>query len=276
MSGNDTELESVRMQTAMKLDHLPEDDPPAVEEDGKSPAVEEDGNAPAVQVDDNPRATPVDDNPSAAPVARVERSKAWLERLAAECTEDLLKRARYFAAQRAQDLGWQMAGPGVYDPDELVDNIVTETLAGRISWNPEKQRFDQYLYDAVRVRVLRHAQRAWQYPHESIDAEDFEGESQTMAEVEEKLLAISPDATIDTEVRVEDTIHVLRQLAVRKPLVQRLLTAFECRKLSKEEIVESGHLTSAEYHNARRQLTRLYDRLPNHLKPWARGVAKGA
>jgi hypothetical protein len=97
-----------------------------------------------------------------------------------------------------------------------------------------------------------------------------------MAEVEEKLLAISPDATIDTEVRVEDTIYVLRELAVRKPLVQRLLTEFECGRFSKEEIVESGHLTSAEYHNARRQLTRLFDRLPSHLKPWARGLAKGA
>jgi hypothetical protein len=260
----------------MNLDRLPEDDLPAAQVDGISPAVEEDGNPRAVPVDDNSRATPVDDNPSAAQVVRFEPSKAWLERFAAECTEDLLKRARYFAAQRAQDLGWQMAGPGVYDPDELVDNIVTETLAGRISWNPEKQRFDQYLYDAVRVRVLRHAQRAWQYPHESIDAEDLEGESQTMAEVEEKLLAISPDATIDTAERVADTIYVLRELAVRKPLVQRLLTAFECGKFSKEEIVESGHLTSAEYHNARRQLTRLFDRLPSHLKPWARGLAKGA
>ena len=105
MSRNDTELESARTQTAMKLDHLSEDDPPAVQFDGNSLAVEDDGNPPAFPVDDT-RASPVDDNPSAAQVGRFEPSEAWRERFAAECTEDLLKRARFFASQRARDLGW--------------------------------------------------------------------------------------------------------------------------------------------------------------------------
>lgn len=88
---------------------------------------------------------------------RLVSSEYWMEQFKAQCTERLLEKARNFAIKRARDLGWEMPGPGVYDPDELVDNIVKETLAGVISWNPKKQDFDRFLYDAIRVRVMRSA-----------------------------------------------------------------------------------------------------------------------
>jgi hypothetical protein len=205
---------------------------------------------------------------------RLVSSEYWMEQFKAQCTERLLEKARSFATKRARDLGWEMPGPGIYDPDELVDNIVKETLAGVITWNPQKQDFDRFLYDAVRVRVMRHAKRAMRRPHESIDALDAEGESPAMAEIETQLLA--ENATPETVERVEQVVSSLHELARSKPLVQRLLDAFKRNAFTKDEVMLAANLSSAEYHNARRQLGRLVDQLPDHLRPRADVLARGA
>jgi hypothetical protein len=222
------------------------------------------------------RDQPPDDGPSAPPsqlFVRFVPSEHWIEKFDTQCTELLLKRARSYAAQRAQDLGWEMPGAGAYDPDELVDNIVKDTFAGVLRWDPERRSFARHLYDAVRSRVDRYAKRMKAYPHESVDVVDSAGNSQVMAELEAQLLADVSEATFDTSLRVEDTMHSLHKLSRRKPLVRQLLAAFELRVTEKEDVMDLVNLTDAEYDNARRQLARLVELLPRHLKP---RVAKGA
>jgi hypothetical protein len=213
------------------------------------------------------------DQPPGDTPSRFVPSEHWIENFDTQCTKLLLKRARRYAAQRAQDLGWEMPGAGAYDPDELVDNILRDTLAGVLRWDPERRGFARHLYDAVRSRVDRYAKRMAPYPHESVDAVDSAGRSHVMAEIEAQLLADAPEATFDTSLRVDETMHSLQRLARRKPLVRRLLAAFELRVTEKEDVMHLMHLTDAEYDNARRQLARLVALLPRHLKP---RVAKGA
>lgn len=203
-------------------------------------------------------------------------SEEWIEQFDAQCTEILLKRARRYAALRAQDLGWEMPTAGPNDPDELVDNIVRDTLAGVLRWDPNVRGFDRHLFDAVRSRVTRYAKRAAQYPHESMDSVDYADTSPLMVEVEAQLRMDAPEATIDVRLRLIETVRCLRKLAQGKPLVQRLLTAFERRATDKESVMRIAKMTSAEYQNARRQLARLVERLPSHLKPRGQLVAKGA
>ena len=210
------------------------------------------------------------------PVGQFVPSEQWIEKFDEQCTEVLLKRARRYAALRAQDLGWEMPSAGAYDPDELVDNIVKDTLAGALRWEPHVRDFDQHLYDAVRSRVTRYAKRAAQYPHESMDAIDHTGTSPVMAAVEMQLRVEAPEPPLDTRVRLAETLASLRKLGHRKPLVQRLLTAFEHRVTDEEEVMRVAKMTSTEYDIARRQLARLVERLPRHLKPRGYPVAKGA
>jgi hypothetical protein len=213
--------------------------------------------------------------PSSAP-DRFIPSEHWLEMFDAQCTGLLLQRARRYAAQRANDLGWETPGAGAYDPDDIVDDIVTDTLAGALRWDPQKRDFASHLYDAVRSRVTRYARRMVHHPHESIDAVDSAGESPLLAEMETQLRADAPEATIETRMRVDEAVHILQNLAHDKPLVQRLLMAFERRAFDKEDVMHEVNLTPAEYHNARRQLARLLDQLPSHLKPGDDVIEEGA
>jgi hypothetical protein len=90
------------------------------------------------------------------------------------------------------------------------------------------------------------------------------------------LQATADEATVNTSERAAETIRSLRYLARRKPLVLRMLTAFEQETTDMADVMKVAGMTLAEYQNARRQLARLAERLPSHLKPRGYTVAKGA
>jgi hypothetical protein len=202
--------------------------------------------------------------------ARFTPSQEWIEAFDEQCTEELLTRARRFAARRP--------GSHAYDADDLVYGIVLDTASGKLRWDHTVRLFEVHLYDAIRRRAARAIARAERFPHSSIDIADRDGESSVMAEVDAHLLADAEEATAETVERAEKTESALRQLAVGKPLVTRLLDAFVARATSKEDVMRVARMTSAEYHNARRQLARIVDQLPEDLKPKAdrRILAKGA
>jgi hypothetical protein len=203
-------------------------------------------------------------------------SQSWIAAFDTQCTELLLKRARHFAACRARDLGWAGPGNDAYYADELVQNAVTDTLLGVLRWDPNARTFQVHLYDAIRLRVRRDAARAQRFPHQSIDVVGEDGESQALAEAEARLLAEAPEAPPETATRAADTAVELKKLAKGKRLVLRLLDAFADRATTKEDAMRVASMSRAEYHNARRQLARLVDQLPEHLKPRRRIWAKGA
>jgi hypothetical protein len=217
-----------------------------------------------------------DDDPTPEGLSRHVPSEDWIDALEQQCTEPLLKRARRYAAQRARDAGWEATAAGSDGPDELVDNIVKDTFEGVLRWDPSVRRFQRHLYDAIRLRVSRQARRAGRHPHESIDAVDPDGESAGMAEMEAKLLADAPTATEDTAARATDIFHLLQPLASDKPLVEALLGAFARKAFDKEDVMRVAQMSHADYHNARRQLTRLVEQLPDHLKPRGHLASKGA
>lgn len=203
-------------------------------------------------------------------------SENWIEKFEKECIEALLKRARRYAARYAQGVGWEFPSASTHDPDDVVANVVRDTLSGALRWNHETEEFAQHLFDAIRSRVTCHVERAKRYRHESIDATDANGVSPIMSEVEAQLQATADEATVDTSERAAETIRCLRHLARRKPLVLRMLTAFEEGATEMTDVMEAAGMTLEEYQNARRQLARLTERLPSHLKPRGYTVAKGA
>lgn len=87
---------------------------------------------------------------------------------------------------------------------------------------------------------------------------------------------LADKATRETVERAEQVVSSLHELAQTKPLVQRLLDAFKRNAFTKEEVMLAANLSSAEYHNARRQLGRLVDQLPDQLRPRADVLARGA
>jgi hypothetical protein len=114
-------------------------------------------------------------------------SENWIEKFEKECAEALLKRARRYAARYAQGVGWEFPSASAHDPDDVVANVVRDTLSGALRWNHETEEFAQHLFDAIRSRVTCHVERAKRYRHESIDATDANGVSPIMSEVEAQL-----------------------------------------------------------------------------------------
>lgn len=210
------------------------------------------------------------------PLAPFVPSKDWIEAFDTECTEMLLKRARRFAACRARDQGWDGPSNEAYYADELVQNVVTDTRFGVLRWDPSARAFQVHLYDAIRLRIRRDVARAQRFPHQSIDAVGADGESPSLVEAEAQLLVEAPEATPETAARAAETAVELKKLAKGKTLILRLLGAFERRATTKEDVMRVANMTSAEYHNARRQLARLVDQLPDHLKPRRRILTRGA
>src|SRR5678815_1117561 len=200
--------------------------------------------------------------------ARFVPSKEWIEAFNLQCTEELMRRAQQFPGQHHRD--------GAVDARELVQKVVFDTLRGALRWDPSVRTLEMHLCDAIRKRAQRERARAKRLPHASIDDTDADGESSVMAEADAQLLADAPEAAPDTVARAAETARALQSLASRKPLVLRLLDAFAAGAISKEDAMSLAKMTEAEYHNARRQLARLIDHLPEHLKPNRRILAKGA
>jgi hypothetical protein len=153
---------------------------------------------------------------------------------------------------------------------------VVDTLGGLLRWDPSTQSLEIHLYDAIRQRAKREAAHAMRFPHSSVDAGDDDGESSVMTEAEMQLLADAPEATAETIARATEIAVALRQIATGKPLVIRLLDAFAGGATTKDDAMRVAQMTSTEYYNARRQLARLVDQLPEHLQPNRRVLAKGA
>lgn len=184
--------------------------------------------------------------------------KAWLEAFQAQCSEQLLRRARRFAARRP--------GSEAYDADELVHDIVLDTLRGVLQWDPSARSLEVHLYEIIRRRARRAVAKGERFPHASVDDVDGEAESLVMAEADDRLLADAPEATRETVECAHDTATALKELAAGKPLLLQLLNAFECGETSKEDVMRVTGMSASDYHNARRQLARLVNQLPSELR----------
>jgi hypothetical protein len=192
-------------------------------------------------------------------LARFIPPKEWTEAFNMQCTEQMRRRARRFAAQRP--------GSSAYDADELVQGVIFDTLRGLLRWDPTVRKLDVHLFAAIRRRAIRAVARAEQLPHVSIDVVDDDGESSVMDETDALLLAEGPVATPETVARAAEISFALKQLAAGKAPVVRLLDAFASGAITRNDVMRTARMTHAEYHNARRKLARLVEQLPDELKP---------
>jgi hypothetical protein len=199
------------------------------------------------------------------PPARFVPSEEWTDAFDLECTDLLLKQARRYAAYLARVFGWESPANDEYYADELVQDVVTDTLLGVLRWQPPR-RLETHLWDAIRSRARRDAERAERLPHDSMDV-GADGEPRTLAEVEAQLLADAPQAPPETAARAAETASELSKLARGKQLLLQLLDAFASGATSKEDVMRVANMSSLDYRNALRQLRRAVEQLPCHLKP---------
>ena len=185
-------------------------------------------------------------------------SEGWISALEEQCTEEMLQRARRYAARHAYGVGRINDD---YYAGELVQDALTDTTIGVLRWDPSTKTLQQHIQDVIKMRTHYDRKRAQRFPHESLDMLDADGETATMAEVEATLLDRSPEAP--SEPVALERLAKLRQLAAGDRAVLRLLDALARGATSKADVLRVAELSSVAYDNARRRLRRLVTQLSN-------------
>ena len=185
-------------------------------------------------------------------------SEDWINALEEQCTEEVLQRARRYAARRAHGVGHIDDG---YHASELVQDALSDTTIGVLRWDPSTKTLERHIQDVIKMRTNYDRKRARRFPHESIDVLDPEGESATLAEVEATLLERSSDTPAAPLVLAAERLAKLRQLAAGDRAVLRLLDALARGATCKADALRVAELSSVAYNNARRRLRRLVTQL---------------
>src|SRR5215468_405389 len=109
-----------------------------------------------------------------SPVELSDRSGAWLDAFTAQCTDQLYEVGRRFAARRAAVVSWCGGVVDDYYIRELVANVISDTAAGILHWDPAAQRLEAHVLDAISRRSNHDCSRALRYRHEAVDLFDPE------------------------------------------------------------------------------------------------------
>jgi hypothetical protein len=198
----------------------------------------------------------------ASPVESFQCSEAWKKAFAAQCIEQLYDVARRFAARRAAVVGWCGGAADDYYVRELVANVISDTAAGILRWDPAAQSLEAHVLDAISRRSNHDCSRALRYRHEPFEAFDLEAPGALIEEVEAKLADAVPGLWFGLELDPTERIQRLRELAEPDDVhVSRILDAFEAGNATKSDIMRFAGLSGLEYDAARKRLTRLAAKL---------------
>jgi hypothetical protein len=205
---------------------------------------------------------PGDDDPEEPSSFRP--SRVWLEAFDAQCTDGLVKRARRYAVDRTRLLG----SADTFYAEELVQNAITDTLRGILSWVPGTRSLRRHIFNAIRLRARRDRDRADRFPHVSFDAlhDEYDDDTVTAVRPRDPALHTAPPDLVALEDAA--TLDQLRERVANDPAALRFLAAIDQEAVTKAEILRRSGLSSASFHNTRRRLARLVrGELPAHLKP---------
>lgn len=189
-------------------------------------------------------------------------TEAWKDAFAAQCTEQLYAVARRFAARRAAVVGWCGGAADDYYVRELVANVISDTAAGILRWDPAAQSLEAHVLDAISRRSNHDCSRALRYRHEPFEAFDLEAPGALADEVEAKLGDTVQGGWFGLELDPTERLQRLRKLADADDVhVSRILDAFEAGNVTTSDIMRFAGLSSLEYDAARKRLTRLAGKL---------------
>jgi hypothetical protein len=207
----------------------------------------------------NPDEQP-DDDPRRPPRAPFVPPESWIEAFDAQCTAPMLKGLRRYVAWWARIIGFDAGNDYAED---LVQNALTDTYQGVLRWDPHDGELEAHLLMVIRLRSRRDRKRARRYELVSFDYLDPDRAMSTQVEA-----SLAHDQAPQTRggaeyaaAAMDRTMAELRALTLGDPRAQRFLGAIEQDVSTKADIMRLAGLTSLEYRNTRRRISRLVDQL---------------
>lgn len=212
-----------------------------------------------------------------SPAEPFHRSEAWTEAFATECTEQLYDVGRQFAAKRAAVVRWCGGIADDYYIQELVTNVISDTAAGVLHWNPQVESLEAHVLDAIWTRTNHDCARALRYRHEPVDVFDPEAPRTLIAEIEATLADGVPSLWFGHSAESTERLARLRELVGADDThVLDMIDAFEAGATTKADVIHFTGMLAKEYHAARNRLTRLVAKLSPDTASSRPRLKKGA
>jgi hypothetical protein len=192
----------------------------------------------------------------------------------AQATEELTRRALRYARQRAALV--RRAGRRVDNlyARELVQDALTDTWAGVLTWDPGKRSLLKHVLDVIQDRSGKDAKWVRRSPHLSLDVHD--DAAAITAEASHHLAVQGPaDPFMISELAVL-VVTELRRLAAGDRAATALLEAWADGVVGRSDVMRHTGMSRQEYRMARARLTYLVRELPSSLDEAARTLLRSA
>jgi hypothetical protein len=190
-----------------------------------------------------------------------------------QATDELSRRALRYARQRAALL--RRAGRRIDNlyARELVQDALTDTWAGVLTWDPAKRSLLKHVLDVIRYRSWKDAKWVRRSPHLSLDVHD-----EAAAITAEASHQLAVQAHVEPFMISELTAVVVTELQ-RLADGDRAATALEAWAegvVGRSEVMRHTGMSRQEYRVARSRLTYLVRELPSSLDDAARTLLRSA
>jgi hypothetical protein len=193
-------------------------------------------------------------------------SEEWIEAFEAQATHELRKAAKRFARMRARFVA--IAGGRVddYYVSSLVQDVLTDTLFGVLTWDPGVSALENHVFDAIKSRTSHDITRAKKLRHQSIDAFDSRYDTSAVMTDLETSLELDWQQPRPEALRFSaEVIEQLRSLAPDDKGVSRMLDAIEQGAVEAKDIMHLAGMSKKTYHKARARLGRIAEQLSNRV-----------
>lgn len=214
----------------------------------------------------------VDTNdPEAPEIAPFQPSEEWLDAFTKQCTDTMRLDLLEYAKRRARGVGRAGRHVDLGYADDLVADVLADTLFGTLAWDHVTKTLHQHAEDAIRSRTRHDRKRAVRYQHHRIDAPSCAAEKRaTYGLVEASIQQDRNDETAETALFATEVFTKVRELAAGDADVLTYLDALAAGTHTRADIIESTNMTPKTFRNARDRLGRLIEQLDHNVVPTAR------
>ncbi|MFT3695824.1 MAG: hypothetical protein QM831_21995 [Kofleriaceae bacterium] len=191
------------------------------------------------------------------------RDERWEAAYLAQLTNALADSVGAFAKKRASWLEGKTKRKDNYLWRELLQDALTDTWLGEVSWDPEKAPLDLHLKQVIRSRTTMTMKHLTKFPRVAahLPRLALEHEMSNALEIQH---ASSEGA--DLSRFVDGVVGTLYMFAADDDEVLQILDCFGKGIVERRDILRSINMTATAYHNARRRLLTLVERLPQNLR----------
>ena len=189
-----------------------------------------------------------------------------MEMVSREATPDLRRRAASYVRHM---WAWVLELHGVRADaayiEDLVQDVLVDTLLGTRAWNPSRCSLGWHVLGAIDSRIGHELDRAKHRPHFS-----FEVLNDALAvDVEDALAAANPASNPEDALLATQVLAKLRGLAADDHEVLALLDAICAGIVEHADVMSATGMSPRQYDATRNRLDRLVEELPHSAVPRA-------